>query len=234
MGINRTTPWFKRVGVLSMLIPTIFLVGCGGGGGGSTASAPSFVPPPVPNAVLVDPGGSMAFSPSLLTLAAGETVTWQWIGSGHSVDSGTGCTSDALFNSGVLGAGATFTHTFPTPGTYPYFCGPHCAMGMTGTIAVNARNTVIQVAPSGSMTFSPDTLTIRVGQTVTWQWEASAYSESHSVTSGTACTPNGLFDSGVKAGNASFSYKFTEPGTYTYYCSVHCGMGMTGTITVNP
>jgi hypothetical protein len=52
--------------------------------------------------------------------------------------SGTGCTSDGKFGTdGVLtGAGATFSHTFPTAGTFEYFCVPHCSFGMKGTIVV--------------------------------------------------------------------------------------------------
>ncbi|MEA2747639.1 MAG: Copper binding protein plastocyanin/azurin family [Myxococcales bacterium] len=32
--------------------------------------------------------------------------------------------------------GATFSHTYPTAGTFEHFCAPHCRFGMKGTIVV--------------------------------------------------------------------------------------------------
>jgi plastocyanin len=88
--------------------------------------------------VTVAAGGSR-FSPSTLNIKVGQTVTWVWAAGGHSVTSGdpTSCTKDGKFDSTVQAtAGATFTHTFDSAGTFPYFCVPHCDVGMTGTIVV--------------------------------------------------------------------------------------------------
>ena len=79
--------------------------------------------------------------------------------------------------------------------------------------------------------FSPQTLTISVGDSVTWHW---AGSNSHSVTHGT--DPGNLggdFNHGPKS-SGTFGYKFTSPGSVPYFCIPHFSMGMTGTITVNP
>jgi plastocyanin len=58
--------------------------------------------------------------------------------SGSSVYGGTG-----YANSGFLGEEFGFPQayelTFDTPGTFPYLCLPHQAMGMTGTIIVRSR-----------------------------------------------------------------------------------------------
>ena len=40
------------------------------------------------------------------------------------------------FNSGNLEPGAMFRHRFAVPGTYKYFCIPHEAAGMSGTVVV--------------------------------------------------------------------------------------------------
>jgi len=66
--------------------------------------------------------------------------------------------------------------------------------------------------------FSPSTLTINVGDTVTWTNEDTA---PHTVT-----VTNGpvKFDSGNLAKGQSFSYTFTVAGTYGYYCAVHPDM----------
>ncbi|HLX33666.1 MAG TPA: plastocyanin/azurin family copper-binding protein [Candidatus Limnocylindrales bacterium] len=84
-------------------------------------------------------------------------------------------------------------------------------------------------------TFQPSTLTVNVGDTVTWT-VTQAVSQPHSVTSGTGPDdPNSgkLFDSGIRLQNNgdSFPFTFTAPGTYPFYCQVH-PTTMTGTITV--
>jgi len=71
------------------------------------------------------------------TIPVGTTVEWRWVSGSHSVTSGTctvGCNPDGQFDSGV-GSGMTFTHVFPSAGTFPYFCRVHGAM-MTGTVIV--------------------------------------------------------------------------------------------------
>jgi plastocyanin len=40
------------------------------------------------------------------------------------------------FNSGPVEAGKQYSHTFTAPGIYKYFCVPHGADGMVGTIVV--------------------------------------------------------------------------------------------------
>lgn len=61
--------------------------------------------------------------------------------------------------------------------------------------------------------FAETELRVSAGSTVTWENQDSAV---HTVTDDA-----GSFDSGnIKAG-ASWSHKFTEPGTYTYHCTPH-------------
>ncbi len=40
------------------------------------------------------------------------------------------------WDSGTIDPARTYTHTFDVPGTYKYFCQPHEAAGMAGTIVV--------------------------------------------------------------------------------------------------
>lgn len=75
--------------------------------------------------------------------------------------------------------------------------------------------------------FSPDNLEVEVGTTVTWNNESSL---THTVTSGSNRDHDGTFDSGNVAPGESFSYTFTETGTFDYFCRPHTGMN--GTITV--
>ena len=70
--------------------------------------------------------------------------------------------------------------------------------------------------------FSPGTVEIRVGDTVTWRNRDSV---AH-----TATARNGSFDTGLLAEGASGSVRFTEAGTYRYVCTPH--PEMTGTVVV--
>ena len=68
--------------------------------------------------------------------------------------------------------------------------------------------------PAGSnWTFLPATLHVRAGDVVTWGW-GSFFPRPHSTTSN-----DGLWDSGVHSAPYTFSYTFTQPGTFHYYCS---------------
>lgn len=92
-----------------------------------------------------------------------------------------------------------------------------------GAFAATTNVSVVDFA------FQPQTVTINAGDTVTWTLNGSA---PHTVTSGSGCTPNGIFNSGT-LGSSPFSITFNTPGTYPYFCSFHCFSGMTGTVIVN-
>lgn len=88
----------------------------------------------------------------------------------------------------------------------------------TGSSPVMAKNAVtIQ-----NMAFSPATLTVKVGDKVTWTNQDSV---GHSATA-----DDNSFDTGVIAQGQSGSTTFSKAGTYTYHCKVH--PSMTATIIV--
>ena len=80
----------------------------------------------------VNATSSNTFSSSHVTITHGENVCWQNSSSVlHSVtDSGGAFGTD-------LPVGQIFVHTYPTAGTFPYFCRFHVASGMKGTVTVN-------------------------------------------------------------------------------------------------
>ncbi len=78
----------------------------------------------------------------------------------------------------------------------------------TTTPAVKAPQVVIR-----EFKFSQVALTVPVNTTVTW---VNRDEESHTVTSAT-----GLFTSPALDPKQAFSYRFTTPGTYAYYCALH-------------
>jgi plastocyanin len=73
-----------------------------------------------------------------------------------------------------------------------------------------------------NFSFQPGTLTVKAGTSVTW---VNHDDEPHTVNEN-----NKLFKSGTLDTDAKFSYKFTSPGTYSYFCSLH--PRMTGQIIV--
>ena len=75
---------------------------------------------------------NMAFSPSTITISAGDIIIWTNLDNmGHTV---TEDSSTPLFNSGNIGNSQTYTLTGLGVGTYTYHCQPHPSM--TGTIIV--------------------------------------------------------------------------------------------------
>jgi len=84
---------------------------------------------------------------------------------------------------------------------------------------------------SVTMSFTPSTLTIDQGDTITW----TQMSGTHNVNGSQSTFPGNpaSFGSGAAAGGTwTYSYVFSNPGTYTYQCDPHASF-MVGTITVN-
>jgi plastocyanin len=79
------------------------------------------------------------FDPAELTVNVGDTVEWNNNSFlQHTVTSGNSCSSNGIFNSGLMDPAAVFSYTFNSGGAFPYFCTLHCLAGMRGTITVNA------------------------------------------------------------------------------------------------
>jgi plastocyanin len=105
-------------------------------------------------------------------------------------------------------------------------------------------NSQAQAAPTIDMTsapyqFSPATLTVPAGTTVTWTTTSSdahtvTDDPSKAVTATDAALPAGVepWDSGLVATGQSYSHTFTTPGTYKYFCIPHESLGMVATVTV--
>ena len=67
--------------------------------------------------------------------------------------------------------------------------------------------------------YTPSSVSIGVGETVTWSNDDTA---AHTVTSGTPSGGlDGIFDSSLFAAGTTFSHTFEEEGTFDYFCMVH-------------
>jgi plastocyanin len=132
-------------------VGAFFALNCGDGdgygsstGGSSTGGSPAAPAPsgtataaPASDAVVEVKVNGGAFDPPEVKIKANQTVRWVWASGRHNVVSGASCTPDGKFNSGnTVSAPATFERKFTETGAFPYFCDPHCSMGMTGTVTV--------------------------------------------------------------------------------------------------
>ena len=72
--------------------------------------------------------------------------------------------------------------------------------------------------------FVPSSVTIEVGDTVTWTWSGS---NNHSTSSDAGQAES--WDSGIRS-SGTFAHTFDDAGTFTYHCTVHSSMH--GTVVV--
>jgi plastocyanin len=76
----------------------------------------------------------------------------------------------------------------------------------------------------GSASFSPSSLTVAKGTTITWRNDDYATHTSTSDSQG--------WDTGDMIAGTTRTTTFNTPGTFKYHCTYHGSMGMVGTITV--
>jgi len=91
-----------------------------------------------------------------------------------------------------------------------------------GVIAAGAQAPTSSVSID-NFTFTPQNLTVKAGTTVTW-------TNRDDIPHGIAATKNSFKRSQALDTDDSYSFTFTTPGTYQYFCYIH--PHMTGTIVV--
>jgi plastocyanin len=82
-------------------------------------------------------------------------------------------------------------------------------------------NTIIMNA----MSFTPASITVAPGTTITWR------NDDDEVHTSTSDTP-GIWDTGNVSPGASRTAAFDSVGTFSYHCIYHSSMGMVGTVIV--
>ncbi len=94
-----------------------------------------------------------------------------------------------------------------------------------GVLFARAQTPAAAAAAVGidNFTFNPQTLTVKAGTTVTW-------TNKDDIPHGIAVTNNAFKRSQALDTDDSFSFTFTTPGTYQYFCYIH--PHMTGSIVV--
>jgi hypothetical protein len=92
-----------------------------------------------------------AFSPSTLTIAPGNTVTW----TNHGATAHTVTADAGAFGSAALLPGQTFSFTFSTPGTFSYHCSIHPFMTASVVVQTAATTAAPTTAVRPPTTASP-------------------------------------------------------------------------------
>jgi plastocyanin len=94
--------------------------------------------------------------------------------------------------------------------------------GLLVTSPTHAQGRTVVVEAADGNVFRPATITINVGDTVTWR---NTDDVPHTSTS-----EDDVWDSGSLGAGEEFSFTFEEAGTFPYFCEFH--PGMEGTVVV--
>lgn len=183
------------------------------------------------------------FSPSSISIPAGESVTWVNRDTvGHTVTS-------VAFNSGQIWpqseesqGNSSFTHTFDRRGVYSYFCQIHPYM--SGTVYVDAEETQRQLVSTvddlGNIIvempqdaayhnnfdhgfFIPANTLVPAGARVTWI--------NNDYVAHTATATDGSFDTAMLEPRESKTLVMDSEGRIAYYCRIHPWMQASLTVT---
>ncbi len=117
-----------------------------------------------------------------------------------------------------------------------YSCGSSSPnMNVNTASSASAKFVTCPAAPAAAVSittspaFTPAGTSIAVNGIVKWT-NNDTTNPFHTVTSGTPGAPDGRFDSGNLAANATVCVQFLAAGSYAYFCNIHTFM--TGTVTV--
>ena len=95
--------------------------------------------------------------------------------------------------------------------------------GLAGGVLVARAQAPATTVSIDNFTFTPPTVTVKAGTTVTW-------SNKDDIPHGIASANGAFTKSKALDTDDSYSFTFTTPGTYQYFCYIH--PHMTGTIVV--
>jgi amicyanin len=95
--------------------------------------------------------------------------------------------------------------------------------GLAGGVLVARAQTAAAAVSIDNFTFNPQKLTVKAGTTVTW-------TNKDDIPHGIAATGNAFARSAAMDTDNTYSFTFTTPGTYQYFCYIH--PHMTGTVVV--
>jgi plastocyanin len=194
------------------------------------------------------------FVPASLTISPGDAVRWIWVEGMHTTTSGTAGTPNGIWNAPIDVSNTTFTRTFGSAGTFPYYCGFHFGIGMTGTITVGASNSAPVVTNPGPRTgleevfFSVtvnasdsdgDPLTMTdLGTTPAWAVFTDNGNNTATISGTPALGDAGTYNQSVRAGDGSLSdtesFDITIDAAQRVVVQLPSGGWTPRTVTIDP
>jgi plastocyanin len=115
-----------------------------------------------------------------------------------------------MISAAACGGSSAYNATAPTNNNNP-----------TGPVTPVATNSVTATT---ALSFSPQSIVVPVGTTVSWTFQAVGHNVTFNSVAG---APPSILGSNA---NTTLSATFTTAGTFPYQCTIH--PGMTGTVTV--
>ncbi len=112
-----------------------------------------------------------------------------------------------MFSAAACGGSSSYNSAAPT--------------GPTGPVTPVATNAVTATT---SLSFSPQSIVVPVGTTVSWTFQSVGHNVTFNAVAG---APPSILGSNA---NTTLSATFSTAGTFPYQCTIH--PGMTGTVTV--
>ena len=227
--------------------------------GGGTPNSPAPAQPPAGSPAPSAPATASvaildrSFSPTTVTVAPGGTVSWTNQSDRDHTVTGTG------FDSGILGGGGRFSHTFPSAGTFTYICELHSEMRASVTVAgadgsSQAGPSPAAAAPSSAPTAPATAPSAPQPQAPTAAGAAGATRHTVAVVdyafrpaniaarvgdsvvwtnqgrASHTATAAGAFDTGMFRSGEQRTTTLRTPGTFAFACTIH--PEMTGALTV--
>jgi plastocyanin len=190
------------------------------------AATPVLVRVSKPKLILSVPTSVTAGTNYSVTVLTGDSLgTYREVTSPLTVSLGSSLPAKVVFDSTPIqvDAGLYFAYSgvrFDSAGTYLVIAS---APGYTSdTVSVIVGGAFVVIADD---LFFPDTVTIKVGNYVTW---FNAGVSNHTSTSDT-----GVWNSGTIPPGNNDQRLFNTVGTFPYHCTIH-GLSMAGTVIVTP
>jgi plastocyanin len=128
----------KQICLASFLTCVTTLAGCGGSASSPMPTVPTPAPAPggpsasTPVGIVMGASflSTIAYVPNPITVSMGTAIKW----TNNDLVAHTVSSQNNLWDSGDLEPGATYSRTFPSSGTFLYYCAYHPLM--VGTITV--------------------------------------------------------------------------------------------------
>jgi plastocyanin len=227
-----------RIRYSAALVTAVIVAACGGGQGssGPNQDAPLAIQATSGNNQTGALGGDLPVPVRIVARrggvpAAGAVVVWSATGTGALM-------TPSIDTTGADGVSTSVWHLGTDPGqqsAQAMLLGGGAAPAAFTATAVDPDNVpagaTIQLRSAGGNRFTPADVVITAGATVTWTWVDGFHNVIHQDVPGA----NHFSTSGA-AGDPprTYSFRFTTPGIYDYYCEIHGTLttGMHGTIEV--